>query len=74
MYLTPGDPAQLILGESAPKEAVAALREKMGLNDPFFMQYLRFVKNALVGDLEDLIQQVEKFLKKYLLDSQIQLY
>ena len=50
MYLTPGDPAQLILGESAPKEAVAALREKMGLNDPFFMQYLRFVKNALVGD------------------------
>lgn len=28
MYLTPGDPAQLILGESAPKEAVAALREK----------------------------------------------
>ena len=30
MYLTPGDPAQLILGESAPKEAVAALREKMG--------------------------------------------
>ena len=50
MYLTPGDPAQLILGESAPKEAVVALREKMGLNDPFFMQYFRFVKNALVGD------------------------
>lgn len=50
MYLTPGDPAQLILGESATKEAVAALREKMGLNDPFFMQYFRFVKNALVGD------------------------
>ena len=50
MYLTPGDPAQLILGESAPKEAVAALREKMGLDDPFFMQYLRFVKNAIVGD------------------------
>ena len=50
MYLTPGDPAQLILGESAPKEAVIALREKMGLNDPFFMQYFRFVKNALMGD------------------------
>ena len=50
MYLTPGDPAQLILGESAPKEAVLALREKMGLNDPFFIQYFRFVKNALMGD------------------------
>lgn len=50
MYLTPGDPAQLILGENAPKAAVEALREKMGLNDPFFMQYFRFIKNALMGD------------------------
>lgn len=50
MYLTPGDPAQLILGENAPKAAVEALREKMGLNDSFFMQYFRFVKNALMGD------------------------
>jgi peptide/nickel transport system permease protein len=50
MSLTPGDPAQLILGENAPKEAVLKLREEMGLNDPFFMQYLRFVKNAILGD------------------------
>lgn len=50
MHLTPGDPAQLILGENAPKAAVEALREKMGLNDPFFIQYLRFIKNALMGD------------------------
>lgn len=50
MYLTPGDPAQLILGENAPKAAVEALREKMGLNDPFFIQYFRFVKNAVMGD------------------------
>lgn len=50
MYLTPGDPAQLILGENAPKAAVEALREKMGLNDSFFVQYLRFLKNAVMGD------------------------
>lgn len=50
MSLTPGDPAQLILGENAPKEAVLKLREEMGLNDPFFMQYFRFVKNAIIGD------------------------
>lgn len=50
MYLTPGDPAQLILGENAPKAAVEALREKMGLNDSFFVQYLRFIKNAVMGD------------------------
>ena len=50
MSLTPGDPAKLILGENAPKEAVLKLREEMGLNDPFFMQYFRFVKNAIMGD------------------------
>lgn len=50
MSLTPGDPAQLILGENAPKEAVLKLREEMGLNDPFFIQYFRFVKNAIMGD------------------------
>jgi peptide/nickel transport system permease protein len=50
MSFTPGDPAQLILGESAPQEQVLALREEMGLNDPFIVQYGRFVKNALQGD------------------------
>ncbi|MBR8701727.1 Glutathione transport system permease protein GsiC [Fusobacterium sp. DD29] len=50
LSLTPGDPAQLILGESAPREAVLKLREEMGLNDPFLLQYLRFVKNAILGD------------------------
>lgn len=50
MYLTPGDPAQIILGESAPPEKVEQLREEMGLNDPFIVQYFRFVKNGLKGD------------------------
>lgn len=50
MSLTPGDPAQLILGENAPKEAVLKLREEMGLNDPFLVQYFRFVGKAMLGD------------------------
>ncbi len=50
MYMTPGDPAQLILGESAPPEAVAELRTDMGLDDPFIVQYGRFIKNAVQGD------------------------
>lgn len=50
MYMTPGDPAQLILGESAPPEAVAELRAEMGLDDPFIVQYGRFVTNAVQGD------------------------
>lgn len=50
MALTPGDPAQLILGESAPKEAILKLRQDMGLNDPFLVQYFKFIKNAIMGD------------------------
>ncbi|HAE91962.1 MULTISPECIES: nickel ABC transporter permease [Tissierella] len=50
MYFTPGDPARLILGESAQPEQVAALREEMGLDDPFIVQYFRFITKALTGD------------------------
>ena len=50
MSFTPGDPAQLILGENAPAEAVAELREEMGLNDPFILRYARFVGDAVTGD------------------------
>lgn len=51
MFFTPGDPAQLILGERAPAEEIAALREQMGLNRPFFVQFFNFIKNAFMGDL-----------------------
>lgn len=44
MSLTPGDPAQLILGENAPREAVLKLREEMGLNDPFLYSILDLLK------------------------------
>lgn len=50
MSFTPGDPAQLILGESAQPEAIEALREEMGLNDSFIVQYFRFVGKAVTGD------------------------
>ncbi len=47
----PGDPAQAALGDYASKEAVEALREKMGLNDPLPVQYVRFLTDLLRGDL-----------------------
>ncbi len=50
MSLTPGDPAQLILGESASAEALEAKREELGLNDPFVVQYARYVFSAVQGD------------------------
>ncbi len=50
MEIVPGDPAQLILGFNATEDAVAALREQMGLNLPFVTRYFRWVSGLVVGD------------------------
>ena len=46
----PGEPARLILGEKATEEAVAALTEKLGLNEPLLTQYLLFLKQIFTLD------------------------
>lgn len=51
MHLIPGDPAQIIAGESAPKEQKEQLREKLGLNEPVYVQYGKFLGNIIQGDL-----------------------
>lgn len=54
MYITPGDPARIVLGESATEEAVDELREEMGLNESFFVQYFNYMKNLVLNqDLGD---------------------
>ena len=47
---TTGDPATQILGTDATQEALEAFREKWGLNDPIWQQYLRYVWGLLHGD------------------------
>jgi ABC-type dipeptide/oligopeptide/nickel transport system permease component len=47
----PGDPATAALGDYASQEAVDAMRERMGLNDPLYVQYFRFLGDLLRGDL-----------------------
>jgi ABC-type dipeptide/oligopeptide/nickel transport system permease component len=47
----PGDPATAALGDYASEEAVNAMRERMGLNDPLYVQYFRFLGDLLRGDL-----------------------
>lgn len=47
----PGDPAQAILGEKATEATVEALREELGLNNPWYVQYVDYVKGILMGDL-----------------------
>jgi peptide/nickel transport system permease protein len=49
--LTPGDPAVILLGQGASPEAIAALRNELGLNESIFLQYVSYVVHALSGDL-----------------------
>lgn len=51
MWVIPGDVAVSILGDGANPERVAALREQMGLNDPWYVQYSRWAKDIARGDL-----------------------
>jgi len=52
----PGDPALIMLGIEASPEAVARLRESLGLNLPVPVQYVRWVGRAVAGDLGRSIQ------------------
>ncbi|MFF3925815.1 ABC transporter permease [Paenibacillus lactis] len=56
MHLIPGDAAQVIIGEGAPREQVEQIRENLGLNDPLPLQYWNYVSGLLQGDLGDSIR------------------
>lgn len=51
MHLTPGDPALLMLGETAPQEQVDAIRQRLGLNEPIYVQYGIWLGRVLQLDL-----------------------
>ncbi|MDI9370611.1 MAG: ABC transporter permease [Synergistaceae bacterium] len=51
MYLTPGDPASIILGPTAPEEAVEKLNHELGYYDPFIVRLTNYVVN-LVSKLD----------------------
>jgi peptide/nickel transport system permease protein len=52
----PGDPALIIMGTEGSPEAVARLREALGLNRPLAVQYADWLRRALTGDLGVSIQ------------------
>ncbi|PYZ96044.1 peptide ABC transporter permease [Alteribacter lacisalsi] len=56
MHLVPGNPAQIIAGESASPTQVAAMEERLGLNDPLPVQYFSYIGNAITGDLGNSIR------------------
>ncbi|MCU6794298.1 MULTISPECIES: ABC transporter permease [Paenibacillus] len=51
IYLIPGDPASVMLGDGASPEIVEQLREQMGLNTPLYLQYVHWMSDVLHGNL-----------------------
>jgi len=51
LRLIPGDPAHVMMGERATEEALAQFREKMGLDQPVYVQYARYMRGLLKLDL-----------------------
>ena len=51
LYLVPADPARQIAGRSATAETVANIRAQLGLDQPFHIQYARYLGNLLQGEL-----------------------
>ena len=51
LYVIPGDPAKLILGQRADATSVQTVREELGLNQPVYIQYLKYISKAARGDL-----------------------
>jgi peptide/nickel transport system permease protein len=60
LRLTPGDPAELLLGERATDEALHEIREHLGLNEPIHVQYGMFLKRLMKGDLGETIWTRQK--------------
>ncbi|WP_375449433.1 ABC transporter permease [uncultured Devosia sp.] len=48
--ILPGDVAMMIMGTQSNPEALAGLRESLGLNDPIYIQYLHWIGGMLTGN------------------------
>lgn len=55
----PGNPAQVILGQLASKEAIEALEIKLGLNEPWYTQYFDYLIGLFKGDLGESMRTVQ---------------
>lgn len=51
IHLIPGDPAAILLGDTATPEEVDALTHEMGLDKPIYVQYVLWLGNVFQGDL-----------------------
>lgn len=51
LHIAPGDPARIGLGQVATSEDIERARAQLGLDDPLFIQYVRFLARMVTGDL-----------------------
>jgi peptide/nickel transport system permease protein len=64
LSITPGDPAELLLGERATAESLAQMREHLGLDKPLYIQYGLFLKRLVKLDLGETIWSRQKVWKE----------
>jgi len=72
LHLIPGDPARIMAGEAARPEVVEQLRENLGLNDPFLVQYGRYLSRLLQGDMGESIRSGRPVLNE-IFDNRLQI-
>ncbi|KQL53831.1 peptide ABC transporter permease [Heyndrickxia shackletonii] len=51
IHAIPGNPAQMILGQHATKESIAALTKQLGLDQPLYLQFFHYIRDLLSGNL-----------------------
>jgi len=50
MHLSPGDPAEIMLGAGATEEAIESIQQRLGLDQPLYRQYLNYMSGVFQGD------------------------
>jgi peptide/nickel transport system permease protein len=51
MFIVPGDPARMLMGQHGDEQTLAQLRREMGLDRPVYVQYVRYLGRLIKGDL-----------------------
>lgn len=62
VHLVPGDPAQVMLGERASAQTLAELRKELGLDQPLYVQFGRYLGDLVQGDLGRSIKSHERIV------------
>jgi ABC-type dipeptide/oligopeptide/nickel transport system permease component len=63
----PGDAASVILGDQASAASLVALREKLGLDQPVYVQYFAFLAKILTGDFGQSLSTGHSVIQEVLL-------